>query len=58
MLIDIGILSVYPILKVVSHKDERDKRGYHLFSRHCLEVRFRAREMGFLKDLYVCCPIR
>ena len=39
-LIDVGVLSVYPICKVVSHIDEKDHRGYYLFSRDCLEVTF------------------
>ncbi len=39
-LIDIGVLSKYPISKVVSHMDEKDKGGHYLFSRDCLEVTF------------------
>jgi hypothetical protein len=39
-LIDIGILSMFPISKIASHIDERDARRYYLFSRDCLEVTF------------------
>lgn len=39
-LIDIGLLSMHPISRIVSHMDEKDDRGYYLFSRDCLEVTF------------------
>lgn len=39
-LIDVGILSIYPITNIISHIDEKDDRGYYLFSRDCLEVTF------------------
>lgn len=39
-LIDVGILSMFPISTIASHIDERDARRYYLFSRDCLEVTF------------------
>jgi endonuclease/exonuclease/phosphatase family metal-dependent hydrolase len=44
--IDVGLLSVFPILDVRSHVDERDKTGKRILSRDCLEVtlRLNARE--------------
>ena len=39
-LTDIGIISMYPVSKILSHMDERDARRNYLFSRDCLEVTF------------------
>lgn len=37
-LVNIGVMSMYPIISVTSHKDEKDGQGEYLFSRDCLEV--------------------
>jgi len=37
-LLNIGVMSMFPITAVRSHKDEKDDNGDYLFSRDCLEV--------------------
>jgi len=37
-LLNIGIMTMFPIVSVRSHKDEKTENGEYLFSRDCLEI--------------------
>jgi len=50
--IDIGILSRYPIKSIKSHSDDRDERGYFIFSRDCPEYEI---ELPDKRSIYMLC---
>lgn len=37
-LFSVAVMSMYPIVSVTSHKDDRNEKGERIFSRDCLEV--------------------
>ncbi len=37
-LVNVGVMSMFPVVSVRSHKDERTEHGEYLFSRDCLEI--------------------